>query len=371
MPSILKILLDFLRKLRLPRVNRCPGLWASFVAFICRRFVLWRLWLKNMDTFRKARPAEPSFPCIGARGYSVLGSSAKIKEHVVAASTVPTSASLTNLHDRAPRQTTTATPSGAITPPAPATGGLTVGHAPSAYDAMHPGNGSSANLSIHSRASDRLSIFTSSRESLRFPVGQPSQLPRATHRQFGLGPRRSRSNVRPSRSPSPSDRLPPHHQPPRLQVDTTNIHSHVVRIDPATSTPVPPSATYMHELSPPIDNRRQRRQSSGSVAVDVENPSTESLALGPSSPPPVTDEPFAIESPSAHSSLVSVVVDIPEELLQVSPTASSEISDFYLPEGQYIGLINSDQVPRYTKGFKMQVNPIVLLFHPYFCWQTA
>ena len=370
MASILKILLYFLRRLRFPRVNtdRCSGHWASFVAFICRRLGLWRLWLKNLGTSRKARPAEPSFPCVGTRSYSVLGSSTKISEHVVAASAVPlaTSASLTNLHDRAPRQTTTATPSGAITPPALATGSLTVGHAPSAYDATHPGHHSSANLSVHSTASDRLSIFTSSRESSRFPVGQPSQLPRATHRQFGLGPRRSRSNVRASRSPSPADRSTPHHLPPRLQVDTTNIHSHVVVVDPASSTPVPPSASHMHELSPPTDNRRQRRQSSGSVAVDIETPSTKSLALGPSSPPPVTDEPFAIESPSARSSPVSVA-DIPEESLRVSPTTSSVISDFYLPEGRYIALINSDQVPRYSKGFKMQVNPMVLLLHSYIC----
>jgi hypothetical protein len=46
------------------------------------------------------------------------------------------------------------------------------------------------------------------------------------------------------------------------------------------------------------------------------------------------------------------------------------ISDFYMPEGRYLQLINSNQVPRYTKDIGMQVNGIVLLFYTYTCWQT-
>jgi hypothetical protein len=58
------------------------------------------------------------------------------------------------------------------------------------------------NRSFRSRASDRFSIITTSRDSIRATRGQPSRLPRATHRQFGRGPDPSRSRERPTRPSS-------------------------------------------------------------------------------------------------------------------------------------------------------------------------
>jgi hypothetical protein len=363
MASVLKILLDFLRRLRFPTdyTKRFSGHWALFFAFICRRFGLWRLWHKKPRTFRKTSPANPPFPSVGARGYSVLGSSADFREHILAASAVPKSPSLSSLHERVPRQTRTASPSGAITLPALVTSSLTADGASSPYDGNRVGNRSSANLSTNSRASDRRSLLTQqSRESLRTPARQPSPLPRATSRQFGLGPRLSRSRERPSRSPSPTNRFPLHSRPPHLEVDTTNIQTPAVVVNPATSPTVPPF--YTHEpLSPPIDHRSNRRQSTGSVALGVVGPSTDSLPLTSWSPPPLTSESFPIGSPTAHSSPVSVPADILDAPL--SPTTSSVISDFYLPEGRFIALIHSDQVPRYSKDIKMQVDYTVLLLH--------
>jgi hypothetical protein len=355
MPSVLKILVEFLRRFRFPRgySRRYSGLWASFLAFISRRLGLWRLWHKKPCTFRNARPAEASFPSVGARGYSVLGSSADFREYAVAASAIPTSASLQNLHDNAPRQTRTATPSGTFNPPVQTS--LAADPAPSASEGRHSANPSLANLSILSRASDRRSILTS-RESLRAPspASQISRHPRATYRQFGRGPDPSRSRERPLRPPSPINRSHPIYQLP--QIDTTNIPP-AVKIDPATSSVPPPSASsYAHEpLSPPTDHSSRRRRSSGSVALNIQTPSTASLA-SPTSPLPLTNEPLAVDTPATHSSPVSNASEICEESPQPSPTASSMILDFDLPEGRILQVIHSDQIPRYSKEITMHVN---------------
>jgi hypothetical protein len=256
MASLLRVFFEFLRRLCFPRdyTKCCSGHWVSFLAFIFRKLGLGR---KRPGTFRKTRSAEPSFPCEkeGTRGYSVLGSLTNFREYVVAASAVPTSASLTSLHERAPGQTPTATPPGTITPTDPATGSVTADRAPPDFDIYRPGNLSSTNLSILSRASDRLSILTQSRELMGSRLSQPSRRPRAIYRQFGLGP----------------------------------------KLPPSRSVPVP----------------------------------------------------------------ADILEDAP-----LSPTTSSVISDFYLPEGRFIALIHSDQVPRYSKDIKMQVNYIVLLLRP-------
>ncbi|KAI0248228.1 hypothetical protein BJV78DRAFT_826291 [Lactifluus subvellereus] len=152
----------------------------------------------------------------------------------------------------------------------------------------------------------------------------------------------------------------------------TNIPPAVV-IDPATSSVLPPSpATYTHEpLSPPTDHSSRRRRSSGSVAVNIQNPSTESLASS-SSPLPLTNEPLAIGIPTAHSSPISIAPEIHEGSPQPSPTASSVISEFFLPEGRFLQLIHSDQVPRYLKETTIPrdetsyyVKPLTTVF-PYF-----
>jgi hypothetical protein len=117
------------------------------------------------------------------------------------------------------------------------------------------GNRSSANLSTHSRASDRLSILhqTHSRESLHASAGQTTRFPRAPHRQFGRGPSPSPSR---ERSPSPPGRV---HQPsptsrihplPRLELDTTNLHpTHVDIRAQSLSIPLQPCPTHMSHLA--------------------------------------------------------------------------------------------------------------------------
>jgi hypothetical protein len=350
MASLLKALLEFLRSLRFPThfIKRCSGYWQWLWTFIFRRLGLWRCRPKNPDTVRKPRPAEPSesFPCVGTGGY------------VVAASTVPTSASLPDLRERAPRQLTTATPSAAKFPPVQTIGNLSADRAPSAYDVTLPANCSSANISIQSRASDRLSILTQSRESLRGPVGQPSRSSRGAYRQFGLGPKSMSSRERLSRPPTPSIHFsPPQHPPlpPPLQVDTANL---VVEINPPTSpTAVASPFSFTHDpLSPPADRRNHRRHSSGCVTVDVQTPSTESLPLKPPSPP---------RFPTVHSPTFSVVEKIPKESLQVSPSAPPVVSGFSQPDSRIVVPIHSYDVPRYSKDIKMQVICSELRFYPY------
>jgi hypothetical protein len=45
--------------------------------------------------------------------------------------------------------------------------------------------------------------------------------------------------------------------------------------------------------------------------------------------------------------------------------------DYYVPDGRFVQLINSDQVPRYTKDALMQVEYIILLPHPHISLQTS
>jgi hypothetical protein len=272
---------------------------------------------------------------------------------VVAASTVPTSASLPDLRERAPRQLTSATPSATITPPVQTIGNLTADRALSTYDVTLPANHSSASISTHSHASDRLSILTQSRESLRGPVGQPSRSPRGSYRQFGLGPKSTSSRERLSRSPTPSILLSPRQQPPRpspLQVDTTDVV-----LNPATSPTVLASPfSFTHDpLSPSADRGNHKRHSSGCVTVDIQNPSTESLPLEPSSPP---------RSPTVYSFNVSVATK-PKESRPPSPPPV--ISGFSPPYGRKVVPINSYDVPRYLKDITMQVICFVLRIYPY------
>jgi hypothetical protein len=136
------------------------------------------LWPRKTDTFSKTKPAGPLVSCVEARGYSMLGGSAD----VIAASTVPTPASLPSLQEQAPRQLTMATSSGT---PAPTNADITADRLPFAYDIKRPGSRSSAEVSTHNlRASYRFFILRQTRTSLRAPVGQPSRFPIATSHQF-------------------------------------------------------------------------------------------------------------------------------------------------------------------------------------------
>ena len=376
MASILHVLLYFLRKLRSTKssIHHCIKRWALFLAFLGRRFGINYLWYDGKrGTCHNPPQAERSFSRTGAR--------LELGEFVVAASQVPASASHPSLHDVAgvtgvaPGQPQTTTPTRA-SPPASI-------RAEPHRDPAHPAttlgvgiysNRSSANLSTHSRASDRLGIIqTHSRESLHAPVGQTARFPRAPHRQFGRGPSPSPSRERPSRSPSPPARV---HQPsptsrlhplPRLEVDTTNLHS---TPGESRNSPInPPSAvSHAHEpLSPPGLHGNRRRQSSTSVVVGIVTPSTESLPLSPlANQHPLTEEPYTIGSPIEPPTPVADAPDAREESPQHSPIASSPsaTSDLELPDGRFLQLINSEQVPRYTKEVTVQVDYFITSIKP-------
>ncbi|KAH9962936.1 hypothetical protein BC827DRAFT_1266739 [Russula dissimulans] len=138
-------------------------------------------------------------------------------------------------------------------------------------------------------------------------------------------------------------------QPPRVEIDATDLPPPVN--DDSTGSPVAqPSSSYQHEpLSPPPVHGHRRRQSLTSVVVDIQNPSLPLSTL--IHPPKLTDEPFAVDSPTAPSPPVSVPVDQYDEHSLLSSISSL----YFLPEGRFVRLIHSEQVPRYTKNIKMQV----------------
>ncbi|SRR6266403_137053 len=387
MARLLNVLLEILRILRFARdyIKRFPGRGGSLLALLGRKLtVWWRFWRGKLGSFRRRKPAERTFLGTEASSYSVSGGSAIVREYVVAASSVPPSASHPSLHERTNERTERqqlSTVGYPLDTHPPVIASLSVEH-PLGHNPSHPigarglVNRSSGNLSvasIQSRASDRLSIITSSRDSLRATHGQPSRLPRAAHRQFGRGPDPSRSRERltqPSSRPNtPSTRpyTPPN--PPRLEIITTlpsPAHG-----DGRISPVVLPSASsaYSHQpLSPPLSEAR-RRQSSTSFVVDVQNPSTDSLPISSSTTnPPMTEEPLGMESTTAHSSPDPPVVDHNDELVPGSPTSSNAATlDYYIPEGRFLQLINSDQIPRYTKDVLMQVESRIYhpITHPY------
>ncbi len=362
MATLLKLFLDFLRRLRFTRgfIRQSFQRWTLVLAFLGRRLGVWCL--RNhggRGTFRKTEQTERLFPGTSGRLH--------LKDCVIAASYAPTSASHPSLQD-ASATTTRQTPPAASGATHTAPTNLTVephrdrAYPASVFDTRTHSNRSSANLSIRSRASDtRLSIIqTHSRESLNALVGQTTRFPRAPHRQFGRGPSVSPSRERPSRSPSPADRV---HQLPRLEIDITNLHPQA-RVDSRNSPINPPSvAPHAHApLSPPSLHGRRRRQSSTSVVVGVVNPSTDSLPLSPSADrPPLTEEPYNIDSSTGNSSPVSDALDVREGSPQHDPTASSPFatSNFDLPEGRVLRPMHSEQVPRYTKDVTVQVEYVI------------
>jgi hypothetical protein len=102
------------------------------------------------------------------------------------------------------------------------------------------------------------------------------------------------------------------------------------------------------------------------MTVDIQNPSTDSLRSINSAQR--TDEPFAIDSPTVHSpdsSAVDVRLEQHHERHELgSPTSSNHSTmDYFIPEGRIVQLINSEQVPRYTKGVTMQVGYTILSLH--------
>ncbi|KAH9962940.1 hypothetical protein BC827DRAFT_182701 [Russula dissimulans] len=342
MASVLEALFKFLRILRVARdhlqLERFPGRGASLLSLLVREFnALWRFCLGKPGASLSLKPAERPFPGTKTRPSSVSGSSAVVKEYVIAASTIPTSASHLTLNEYVPPEAVAIV----IPPPTPANLSVNASYTPVLFEGKNLAHRSSGNLSIQSRASDRLSIITTSRDSIRAPLGQPSRAPRAAHLQFGRGPGPSRSREV-SRSPSPiAYAASPQ---PRVEIDTTNVPSSVN--NDGTDSPVAqPSSSYQHEpLSPlPVHGHRSR-QSLTSVVVAIQNPSTESV--------PVYQHD--------ERSLLSRIS-----------------TEYFLPEGRFIQLIHSDQVPRYTKDIKISreethydVKPLTTTF-PYYAEPTS
>jgi hypothetical protein len=229
MAPALKVLLVFLRTIRFARdyIKRIPGCGASLLAPLCR---VWRrFWLRKSGSFGRPKPAERPVLGTEASSYSVSGGPAAVREYVVAASSVPASSNHPGFHEHTDTQLATVAQTVDVDPPIVSGPSVDHTHSPnSSYprggSSVNRSHGSLSDVSIRSRASERFSIITNSGESMRSPLGQPSRLPRATHRQFGRGPDSSRSKERPSRSPSPSSR--PHTPPPppsHLEIITTNL----------------------------------------------------------------------------------------------------------------------------------------------------
>jgi hypothetical protein len=384
----LNVLLEILRILRIARdyIKRFPGRGASLLALLGRKLTAWwRIWRGKLGG---TKPAKRPFVGTEASSHSVSGGSAVVGGYVVAASYVPSSASHPSLHERTDgqqqQQVSTVVHPVSTHPPVIDTlsvdhlHGHNLAHALGTRGQVNRSSGNLSIASIQSRASDRFSIITTSRDSIRAPLGQPSRLPRAAHRQFGRGPTgpdpsRSRERLTRPNTPSTRPHTPPN--PPRLEIITNapSAAHEIGRVGPL----IPPSASsaYTHEpLSPPT-NEVRRSQSSTSFVVDVQHPSTDSLPISPSTTnPPISEEPLAIESATAHSSpdSDSPVVNQHDEPVPGSPTSSNAPTlDYYLPEGRFVQLINSDQIPRYTKEALMQVVYTILSSYPYTSLQTS
>ncbi|KAH9026190.1 hypothetical protein EDB85DRAFT_2149268 [Lactarius pseudohatsudake] len=311
MASILNLFRDIqvIYKLRLTRdfvrlfIRRC----ALFLAFLGRRLGILRLWddRKRPGTCPKAEQAKRSSPS--------TGTSLDSRRHViVAASSVPASAGHASLCDV----------SGAIQQPQRAASGTTP---PSDQDYAKPSSESVCDSRIRRRSTDSGSsaqsrfslriIRTRSRESMNAPVG-PTPSSRAPGNQFGRGSSGSSSRES-SRSPSPTDRG----RQPYPEIDVTKLHPPTQVASDCGSSPInPPSVAHHADAQPSVSHSRNslKRSSTTSVVVKIVNPSTDPL-----------------------------------------PT-----SDFDLPDGRFLQLIHSEQVPRYTKGVTVQVEYIITTIKP-------
>ena len=280
-------------------IKRLPSRRASYLALLGRKLI--HFWFGNS---KRPKPAE--HPTLGsqASSYPVSGGSAVVKEYMVAASYVPPSAIHTNLHERTEGQPAAIAQTGVVH--LPVSGSLSVDPS-STHNTTHPFGGRSnrstgnlSALSVQSRASDRLSIITNSRDSLRASHGQPSRFPRGTHRQFGRGPDPSRSRERVAWPSTPTTR---------------------------PNTPIQPPRSSLRG---------------------------DSLSVSSINLPQIMDEPFALGSSIVHSSLDSPVGDLQDE--PGTPTSTNPPTvDYFIPDGRFVQLINSDQIPRYEKGATMQV----------------
>ena len=365
MASLPRILVVFLRRFCLTKdhIKRFLRRWTSLLAFLVHKTGEWRfLWLGNPGTIRGPKPPEPSFPSDRAVSSSVLGASVctdGIGGYVVAASTIPTSVNHPPSRESAQPQSGTApvTPTLATLPIDPSRA-LDPSTANQLLGSIHA-HPSSGNLSVQSRASDRLSMISASRTSLRAlaQTDRPSQDPRATYTQFGRSPGapQSRPRGRSSRSPSPQP-FPNTAQPDNLDIAPAPAHSPAraddvlnPTIGPQGLTGSPPSLSHMQERQglPAIGRQKQRTTS---IGLTVRNPSIESPSAASNNSQEITQEPMPIDT-STNLPLHISPSNGAETASQNSRTAS-----LVLPEGRILQLIVSDQIPRYTKDVTMQVD---------------
>ncbi|KAH9026188.1 hypothetical protein EDB85DRAFT_176931 [Lactarius pseudohatsudake] len=358
MASVLELFREILCKFRFTRgfFHRFFKRWVLFLAFLGRRLGTWRPWSdRGCSTFQKAECSSP-------------GTTTRLesKKCGVAASYIPASASHPSLHNTSstsqqPQPASSATPADPVEPPRPRD------HAnpSSAFESRIHSNRRSTDSSIRSRSSDRQSIIQAHpHESFYTPSSQPIQLPSDPLHQSGRGPSASPSRERPSRSPSPTDPIPQ----PRLEVDVTNLrpHTQVVSIDSLINPPLATPHADVQQNPPSVPGFHSRRSSTTSVIVGVENPSTGSLphSFFTAVPLPVPEEPYTIE----HISVVDIL-DLREGLSQAQDNPTTFTSDLDLSEGRILQLINSEQVPRYTKDATMprertyfEISPLTTTF---------
>jgi hypothetical protein len=335
MAPILKVLLKLLRTIRFARdyIKRFPRCAGSLLALLGRKLnVCWRFCFGKSGSIGRPKPADRPFLGTEASSYSVSGGSAVVREYVVAASsTVPVSASRPSLYERTETQPAISGQSIGVHPSLVANPSVDRLHAPNSSQPLggkglvNRSSRSPSGVNIQSRASDRFSIITNSQESTGAPSGQPSRLFRETHPQVGGGPDRS-----------PREGATGPHTPP---------HASDLKI-------VMPSPTHVDD--------KVRRQ-------DVPNPLTELLPISSSTnPQQLTNHPFAIDSARVHSA-----VDRHDGPLQVFSTSfNSAKLDHFVPEGRFVQLIDSEQIPRYTRDIKMQVGNTISSLHPYISLQT-
>jgi hypothetical protein len=364
-------LLKILRIIHLVRryIGRTSSRWALFVAILRRKLSEW--WDRSQWPGKPgpSKPAESSFPSDGARLCSSTPSGPGfLREYGVAASNVPASASQGNLslriHVSAEEQSATA-------PPSPIPGHATLpvelersySPNPSFLSATNfaTRSRSSSNVSFastQSRASERRSRITASRESLHTPVGQSAEHVRSPSYQFGRGPDPSRSRGRLStgRSPSPVHPLHPTQQPHHLYVIPSHSHpGEGLSLSPTSDgrqSPMDMPSSSSNTQEP--QRTSLTRGKTTSLDVHVQSPSLESLVIAsPTHLQPLTEEPEPIST--TQLPIVSPLADHSETASQRPSFAASAFS---LPEGRFLQLINSEQVPRYTKSIRMQVDPI-------------
>ena len=352
MVSLLGILLDFLRRLRPTKnhIKRFLKRWtslASLLAYLVRKMSERRfLWPSKSGTIRNPKPAESSFPS-GREGSSSVSDGSVctggISGYVVAASAVPALAKQSLGRERAdpPSDTAPPTPPPAtlpVDPPWPSTTNQIVG-------SSHA-NHSSGSLSVQSRASDRLSMISISRISLR-ALAQNDQLwqdPRATHRQFGSGSR-SRTRGRSDRSPSQSS--PNTAELENLDISPTGGHSYA-REDGVINPTIGPQGVT--DLPSHVQERPRRsaisrqNQMAANFSLDVQNSSSEPLPTTSIDAQEITEEPVAIDTPIHITS---------SDRAETPSLNSYKASDLALPESCILQLITSDQIPRYTKNVTM------------------